>query len=148
MKYQAILPILLVGCSTVSQEEQLGVVLRCQTQKDECPAQSDVAFVVESYAAVAEAFSARETLWVNWLDADAVLRIEQLPDGQTLKVKAQTDGPNEITVTGCRYIPHELKHAEYMRNTGDGDHNHEGPGGPWTQEDNDMVREVANSACP
>lgn len=47
-----------------------------------------------------------------------------------------------VSVTSASLLPHELLHVFYWRSVGDPDRNHELPGGPWTEKDNELARSI------
>jgi hypothetical protein len=88
-------------------------------------------------------------------DPAAPLIVHVFPDGYVLEkrpcsydeirdcvVIGETQSPNEVTIGGLAPFPHELGHVHLWRETGDGDTNHEGPGGPWTYETTKAVQRV------
>lgn len=135
------LPLLLFLCSCSTQIPQ-GIELDCYTETDPCPALEEVQRVMDLFGEAVPAFNPDEALTISWWDRDHDFWIEHRPDGTVWRARGFTPDGFHISTTGMRIFIHELRHADYFRTTGDGDQNHEAPPGPWTEADNELIREV------
>ena len=114
-------------CSLYFAPEPRGVSVRCERTCTE----DEVALVphiVREFAARFE-FDPTQTLEVTFVEEN----------GEWL---GRTYDRNTVAITAEALLPHELLHVHYWRSTGDPDRNHELPGGPWTEEDNETARSI------
>lgn len=73
-------------------------------------------------------------------DPDLTLEVTFVPEnGEWL---GRTYNEHNVSITSLAILPHELLHVYYWRRDGDPDRNHELPGGPWTEEDNETARSI------
>lgn len=89
----------------------------------------DVAGVVELFAERFPGFDPSLRLEVTFVEENGVWL-------------GRTYDRHTVAITDLSVLPHELLHVHYWRRDGDPDRNHEGPGGPWTEEDNETARSI------
>lgn len=133
---------LVAGCGGYYEAHARGVEVVCHAV--ECP---DVALVYEALVEF--------QVSVPSFDVEAPLRIDWYPPGTVVFVDcdARADeterseggfafSGDHIAVVGWRNVFHELMHVAFWRVFSSGDANHAEPPGPWTDEDDEVVREA------
>ncbi len=134
--------LLITSCSTLIQKPS-GASVTCRTVDEPCPETADVDAMLRAYDAEF-GFDWHAPLAVSWFDRTHVFWINE--NGRD--VIGFTSNPDSVSVTSCRVLMHELRHADLWRETGDPDHNHEERPGPWIVGDDDRIRAIELKACP
>lgn len=109
-------------CSVVWAPPPTGLVVKGGSQ-------SEVAEVVSAFAERVPGFNPEADLEVTFVPKNG-------------EYSGRTYDRHTVVITSLAVLPHELFHVHYWRRDGDPDRNHEQPGGPWTEEDNETARSI------
>jgi hypothetical protein len=131
--------LLLSGCGSLVSP-YYGPTVACHARH--CPDVEEVRPAIEMFADRAPPFDAHAPLLIEWHAPDEVFVESYDENGTRHIVVGQTLDEDHVQVTSFRVLIHELMHVHLWRETGDGDYNHSGPRGPWTDGHTRIVDEI------
>lgn len=130
----------LAGCSTLVQQPALD---QCFSRK--CPSDEQLNFVHTLVTDKLGDFDTSQPVQINWYPFDYVFRTQESVDGgPTFSVIGQSLDKNTIEVTSANVMIHELMHVYFWRKLDDPDSDHASGVGPWTDETDNMIRDLEN----
>jgi hypothetical protein len=136
----------LIGCGAETPVDP--VTVECHAV--ECPGDDEVSALVGRFG-IGEV---DEPLLVSWYPPEMVFggydgAHGYDPDSAEAhgpQPRSVTISPDEVRVSGFRFLCHELMHVKLWRFEGTPDANHEVAPGPWTDADNDFYKATCSEA--
>ncbi len=133
-----------VGCGRMP-----GPAVACvSNDATECGTDDDAALMMSLFANAKPEFDVHRPLLIYWYpsglcvdEAHRFDRIDELEEGERCRI-GETYSDEVVAVNGTYALAHELMHVHYTRAYKDGDADHAAGDGPWTEEDDQIIRDV------